>query len=230
MGTTLSTNSLPYFVTVGDLNGDGRMDLVVVDDGSDTYYLNTGNGGDGFANFDSFTFENSGGFGGNAIIRDLNNDGHQDVIITDVDVDISGCSRTTLIYRNLGNTPNVTMSEQFVGISDSQLQGVHDVAVFDINGDGWLDTWSWVDATQTRKFGYKTHLRVLSLHIQMGYCRFHFSKHATRWTFEIQATLVGKGQPASRSGQTATIAIRSELSWSKRRIPTYKFWLVKKSL
>jgi len=129
----------PYFVTVGDLNGDGRLDMVVVDDGSDTYYLNTGNGGDGFANFDSFTFENSSGFGGNAIIRDLNNDGHQDVIITDVDVDISGCSRTTHIYRNLGNTPNVTMSEQSVGISNSQLQGVHDVAVFDLNGDGWLD-------------------------------------------------------------------------------------------
>ena len=53
----------PYFVTVGDLNGDGRQDLVVVDDGSDTYYLNTGNGGDGFANFDAFTCENSGGFG-----------------------------------------------------------------------------------------------------------------------------------------------------------------------
>jgi hypothetical protein len=129
----------PYFVTVGDLNGDGRQDLVVVDDGSDTYYLNTGNGGDGFANFDSFTCENSGGFGGNALIRDVNNDGHQDVIITDVDVDISGCTRTTLIYRNLGDAPNITLDEQYVGISDSELQGVHDVAVFDINGDGWLD-------------------------------------------------------------------------------------------
>jgi hypothetical protein len=129
----------PYFVTVGDLNGDGRQDLVVVDDGSDTYYLNTGNGGDGFANFDSFTCENSGGFGGNALIRDLNNDGHPDVIITDVDVDISGCTRTSLIYRNLGDAPNITLDEQYVGISDSQLQGVHDVAVFDINGDGWLD-------------------------------------------------------------------------------------------
>jgi len=138
-GYDIIDQAAPYFVTVGDLNGDGRQDLVVVDDGSDHYYLNTGNGGDGFANFSSFTFENSNGFGGNAVIEDLNNDGHLDVIITDVDVDISGCSRTTHIYRNLGNTPNVTMSEQSVGISNSQLQGVHDIAVFDINGDGWLD-------------------------------------------------------------------------------------------
>ena len=138
-GYDIIDQAAPYFVSCGDLNGDGRPDMVVVDDGSDHYYLNEGNGGDGFANFSSYTFENSDGFGGNSIIRDLNNDGHQDVIITDVDVDISGCSRTTHIYRNLGNTPNVTMSEQSVGISTSQLQGVHDVAVFDINGDGWLD-------------------------------------------------------------------------------------------
>ncbi len=138
-GYDIIDQAAPYFVSCGDLNGDGRPDMVVVDDGSDHYYLNEGNGGDGFANFSTYTFENSDGFGGNSIIRDLNNDGHQDVIITDVDVDISGCSRTTHIYRNLGNTPNVTMSEQSVGISTSQLQGVHDVAVFDINGDGWLD-------------------------------------------------------------------------------------------
>ena len=129
----------PYFVTVGDLNGDGRQDMVVVDDGSDTYYINTGNGGDGFANFDAITLQNSDGFGGNAIIRDLNNDGLQDVIVTDVDVDITGCTRTTHIYRNLGDAPNITLSEQNVGISNNDLQGVHDVAIFDINGDGWLD-------------------------------------------------------------------------------------------
>ncbi|MDP7006207.1 MAG: FG-GAP-like repeat-containing protein [Phycisphaerales bacterium] len=180
----------PYFVTVGDLNGDGRMDLIVVDDGSDHYYLNSGNGGDGFANFDSFTLENSDGFGGNAIIRDLNNDGHQDVIVTDVDVDISGCSRTTHIYRNLGDVPNITLSEQNIGISNPELQGVHDVAVFDINGDGWLDlvmgrcdsTEVWIqDVPSGVVFSYPNGLP-------------GFIQPDQPWTFQIQTTLIGEGQ------------------------------------
>ncbi|MAB82012.1 MAG: hypothetical protein CMJ24_01075 [Phycisphaerae bacterium] len=127
----------PYFISVDDLNGDGRMDIVVVDDGSDRYYLNEGNGSDGLADFSSYTLENSNGFGGNSLIVDLNDDGLNDIIVTDVDVDIAGCTRTTHIYRNLGDTPNVTFSEQYVGID--LLQGVHDIAVFDINGDGVLD-------------------------------------------------------------------------------------------
>lgn len=133
----LIDENAPYFISVDDLNGDGRLDIVVVDDGSDRYYLNEGNGSDGLANFSSYVLENSNGFGGNSIIVDLNDDGHKDIIVTDVDVDIAGCTRTTHIYRNLGNTPNVTFSEQYVGID--ALQGVHDIAVFDINGDGILD-------------------------------------------------------------------------------------------
>jgi len=202
-GYDIIDQQAPYFVTVGDLNGDGRQDMVVVDDGSDTYYLNTGNGGDGFANFSAHIFENSNGFGGNAIIRDLNNDGHQDVIITDVDVDISGCSRTTLIYRNLGDTPNITFDEQFVGISDNQLQGVHDVAVFDINGDGWLDmvmgrcdsTEIWIqDAPTGVIFSYPD-----------GLPGFIPPNQTTMFTISCDAVGGGHVDPS-----TATITIRSD--------------------
>ena len=143
-------NAAPYHIAVGDLNNDNLPDIVVTDDGDDRYRLNTGNGANGLATFapsQTFSFTGGGaddGFGGNNLIIDLNNDGWNDVLITDVDVDISGTSRRTHIYRNLGNAPSVTLQEEtlngeVVGIPIAQLRGTHDIAVFDINGDGWND-------------------------------------------------------------------------------------------
>ncbi|MCH7703405.1 MAG: VCBS repeat-containing protein, partial [Planctomycetes bacterium] len=139
----------PYHMTVGDLNNDGRLDMVITDDGPDRYDLNDGNGAQGAADFTQYVFSFIGGgsdneFGGNNLIVDLDNDGWNDVIITDVDVDIPGCTRRTHIYRNLANPPNVTLQEQLiggavVGIPIDLLKGTHDIAVFDINGDGWKD-------------------------------------------------------------------------------------------
>jgi len=139
-------NMAPYHTTVGDLNNDGRLDLVVTDDNADSFLLNTGNDTGGLANFSRFFYTFAGGtgatgddgFGGNSVIADLDNDGWNDVIITDVDVDIAGCSRRMHIYHNLGNGPNVTLRQENDGGS-WRPNGVHDVAVFDINGDGWLD-------------------------------------------------------------------------------------------
>ena len=130
----------PYFVAVGDLNGDGMLDMVVADDGVDTYYLNQGNGSNGQAQFSQRAFDSvTGGFGGDCYVTDLNNDGHADVIITDVDVDISGCGRATHLLRNRGESPEVTFTREATGISDAMLTGVHDIGLIDINGDGWTD-------------------------------------------------------------------------------------------
>lgn len=133
-----------YGMSTGDLNNDGKIDIVLGDDGSDRYLLNTGNNAGGTATFQSktFSFTSGGddGFGNNSRVVDLNNDGFNDVLIADVDVDIGGCSRRLHLYRNLGNTPSVTIQDQGTcGIPAADLTGTHDVAVFDINGDGWND-------------------------------------------------------------------------------------------
>jgi hypothetical protein len=131
----------PYFVSVGDLNNDNQMDMVISDDGTDRYMLNTGNNAQGLATFSTVQFPTAtNGFGGQSVIADLNNDGWNDVLISDVDVDIGPCgNRVADILRNNGNAPSVTFTSDIGNLTTSFLSGVHNFAVFDINGDGWLD-------------------------------------------------------------------------------------------
>ncbi len=132
----------PYHIVTGDLNNDNMEDLVITDDGLDYYILNQGNDGSGRATFSprQELIGSVNQFGGNNVIADLDNDGFNDVLVSDMDVDLTSCSTTARIYRNLGNVPNVTIQQEGnVGITSSHLNGVHDIAVFDLNGDARLD-------------------------------------------------------------------------------------------
>jgi hypothetical protein len=157
----------PYFVSAGDLNNDNRLDLVVSDDTDDHYHLNLGNGPPPLSipswsnvNFAHITTGGDDGFAGQSLIHDLDQDGFKDVLISDVDVDdptgyATGGScpggtpgRRLHIYRNLANTPSVTLREEaeqasatlgwkgLVGMTRTDLAGTYHTAAFDIDRDG----------------------------------------------------------------------------------------------
>ena len=147
-----------YHTSEGDLNNDGRLDVINTDDSNDRFRINTGVDALGRATWSpglTFDFLQGGdqGFGGNNLVADLNMDGWDDVIITDVDVDIPGCNRRTNIYHNkitqvgASSAGAVSLLEErqnssgngwlgVVGMSTNDLRGGHDVAVFDLDDDG----------------------------------------------------------------------------------------------
>lgn len=156
LSANASTQS-PYFVSTGDLNNDNLPDLLVSSNGTDRVNYNLGNNANGSVDWSSnITVDIIGGsddgFGGNNLVVDLDGDGWNDALICDVDVDLSGCNRRLHIYRNPGGTPGdlITLQEEaeqagnggwkgVVGLTVNDMRGMHDVAVFDIDGDGDQD-------------------------------------------------------------------------------------------
>ncbi len=135
----------PYMMEVAHFNDDGRPDIYAVSDLQDDLLLNQGNDGQGHAVFLTQPVIDSpetAGFGGNTFSADLDQDGHRDMLVTDVDTDIPGCNRQTAMLRSDGNLPDVTLYDPLSGAQRPWLpNGTFDAAVFDADGDSWPDVW-----------------------------------------------------------------------------------------
>jgi len=111
-------------VEEGDLNGDGKNDLVVVNQGSNNISVFLGNG-DG--TFQSPVLYGVGTTPNAAVITDVNGDGFPDIIVAN--------QGTDTLSVLLGNGQGTFAA----AVSVTTLNGPHSIAVADFNGDGRPD-------------------------------------------------------------------------------------------
>lgn len=145
----------PYTMSWGDLNLDGRQDVVVDDNGTDYYILNTGTTGTPPNEVSTWSQHplppSTNGFGGDITLADLDLDDDLDILLTRVAIDISGCNNgggSKILHNNLSEgaqesqlftdgTPEVLVdgaAPSLVGFNAG-----HDVLVLDVNSDGAPD-------------------------------------------------------------------------------------------
>src|SRR5439155_4869509 len=143
---TVAVGSQPLSVAMGDFDGDGALDLVVTNAGSNSVSVLLGDGGGGFFNFGDFT---AGAGPYSVAVADFNGDGRSDLAVAN----IFGNSVTVLLGHADGTfqaAPTyVTGNEPVsVAVGDFNGDGIPDLAVLNStgvhvllrNGDGSFQT------------------------------------------------------------------------------------------
>lgn len=129
--TSFATNGFfPFAVAIGDLNGDGKADLVVANSGNpSTVSVLLGDGHAGFAA--ATTYPSGGAFASSVAIGDLNGDGKADVAVTNIN------SNNVCVLLGTGGgalgPPTCFMTGTTPDLSPRSA------VIADLNGDGRLD-------------------------------------------------------------------------------------------
>jgi hypothetical protein len=123
---------VPEFVTVADLNNDGKLDIIVANFGSNNVSVLLGNGDGTFQNHMDFGTVNAPT---SLAIGDFNNDGKLDVASTDADPTMSTRGSVAVLLGNGDGTLQPAVSSpaggdiQYIAAGDFNGDGIPDLAV-----------------------------------------------------------------------------------------------------
>lgn len=133
-----------YMAAISDFNRDGRPDLYIVDDAQDSMLINTEtiNGRAVFQTILLTQSPGTTGFGGNLGVGDIDNDGFDDIYVTDVDTDSPGCDRFPVALQHNGSEQSPELADPLNGNGRNWLPaGTFDAVIADFNMDGFNDLW-----------------------------------------------------------------------------------------
>ncbi|MEX2498854.1 MAG: FG-GAP-like repeat-containing protein [Wenzhouxiangellaceae bacterium] len=148
----------PYMTEPGDFDGDGNIDLYIVDDNRDHLLMNRGGRND-FSEIEIAESPKTDKWGGNVKIADIDADDALDVAVADVDTDAPGCKGAPtpdnwlVLLRGQKTGPGdyrlfdpvaldlglTTESAWTASLPDWLNQGVYDFDFVDVDADRCLD-------------------------------------------------------------------------------------------
>ncbi|MFN6050576.1 MAG: FG-GAP repeat domain-containing protein, partial [Planctomycetia bacterium] len=126
--TSFATGTNPYSVTLGDVNGDGRLDIVTANQNSSNSSVLLGNGNGTFQNQATLT---AGTSPSSVTLGDLNSDGRLDIVTAN-----RSSNNASVLLGTGGSAITATFSPQQTFAAGN---GPVSVNHGDVNGDGILD-------------------------------------------------------------------------------------------
>ncbi len=133
----------PYSLAVADVNGDGKPDLLVANECTDTTCFNHSAAdvllGNGDGTFQTAVSYDSGGYAALSIaVADVNGDGHPDLLVANSCGSGGACSDGGSVGVLLGNGDGTFQAAVNYKSGDHPLEA-YSVTVADVNGDGHPD-------------------------------------------------------------------------------------------
>jgi hypothetical protein len=124
------THIQPLFIAFGDMDGDGSLDLLVGDYGSNIFAARNAHPGTGTIAFDEPALFVKGEGLGAASLCDVNGDGRPDIVVGN-----SG-DNTISVFENVGSPGSITNSSFASHIDFSASEYPIRIAAGDLDGDG----------------------------------------------------------------------------------------------